>query len=121
VRITGPARRDIAAIMHWSLHEFGEDAALRYETLIFQAFRDIAENPERPGAQQRPELAQGVLAYHLRHSRERTRTRTVRTPRHFVIYRRQDSIIEILRLLHDARELERHLAEHRTAVPEGGS
>lgn len=109
--VSGPAKRDIAAILDWSLQEFGEDAAARYDALIRQALLDIRPNPERPGAQYRKELAEGVLVYHLRHSRERARTRlgTVRNPRHFVIYRLRGQAVEILRLLHDAREIQRHL------------
>jgi hypothetical protein len=33
------------AIMSWSLMEFGEDAALRYDVLITKALRDIAADP----------------------------------------------------------------------------
>jgi toxin ParE1/3/4 len=120
LHITGPARRDIASIIRWSLQDFGGDAALRYEALILQAFRDLQADPERTGAKQRPELAENVFAYHLRHSRDRARLgfRTVRTPRHFILYRRQGQAIEILRLLHDARDLERHLSEEHRAGPE---
>jgi plasmid stabilization system protein ParE len=35
----------------------------------------------------------------------------VNRPRHIVTYRRRDRAIEILRVLHDARELQRHLPE----------
>lgn len=109
--VSGPAKRDIAAILDWSLQEFGEDAAERCDALIRQALLDIRANPERPGAQYRKELAEGVLVYPLRHRRERARTRlgTVRNPRHFVIYRLRGQTVEILRLLHDAREIQRHL------------
>jgi toxin ParE1/3/4 len=109
--VSGPAKRDIAAILNWSLREFGEDAAARYNALIRQALLDIRANPERPGAQYRKELAEGVVVYHLRHSRDRPRTRlgTVSNPRHFVIYRLRGQTVEILRLLHDARDLQRHL------------
>jgi toxin ParE1/3/4 len=99
--------------MQWSLDEFGQDAARRYENLIFQSFRDLAENPQRTGAQQRPELATGILVYHLRHSRDRARAKLERvgSPRHFIVYREEDQSIEILRLIHDSRELARHLED----------
>ena len=100
-------------IMHWSLKEFGEDAALRYDALMTQALRDVADDPERPGSQQRPELAEGVLIYHLRFSRDRARSALgiVKQPRHFVVYRRRDRTIDVLRVLHDARDLQRHVPE----------
>lgn len=113
VRVTGAARRDMIDIMHWSLKEFGEDAALRYDALMTQALRDVADDPERPGSQQRPELAEGVLIYHLRFSRDRARSALgiVKQPRHFVVYRRRDRTIDVLRVLHDARDLQRHVPE----------
>ncbi len=50
LHISGRARRDLIAILRWSLREFGEAAALRYETLILQALQDIQS------AQRAPEL-----------------------------------------------------------------
>jgi toxin ParE1/3/4 len=95
------------------LREFAEDAALRYDALLTEALADIGDDPERPGSQQRPELAKGVLAYHLSFSRDRARSAlgVVHRPRHFLIYRRQGHVIEVLRVLHDARDLRRHLPE----------
>jgi toxin ParE1/3/4 len=104
------------AIMKWSLKEFGEAAALRYDALMNQALTDIADDPERPGVQQRSDLAEGVLVYHLRFSRGRAKSApgVVRNPRHFLIYRRRHdhtTVIDILRILHDSRDLARHLPE----------
>ena len=111
IRVTRTAGRDIVAVMNWSLKEYGEDAALRYDALITQALTDIGDDPERAGSQQRSELANGVLIYHLRFSRDRAKPvlGVVHHPRHFVIYRRQEHLIEILRVLHDTRELQRHM------------
>ena len=101
--------------MNWSLREFGEKAALRYDALMARVLTDIAADPELPGAQHRSALAEGVLVYHLRFSRDRARTALgiVRNPRHFVVYRRRDqtNIIEVLRVLHDGRDLARHVPE----------
>jgi len=98
-------------VLQWSAKKFGEHAAARYQALLKQAFRDIAADPECLGSQPRPELAKRVRAYHLRHSRDRTRSLLgiVREPRHFIIYRQRDRIIDIVRVLHDARDLARHL------------
>lgn len=119
LRISRAARRDMAAVVRWSLREFGEDAALRYEDLLSQALSDLSQDPERPGSQQRHELAKGVFVYHLRFSRGRARSAmgAVNRPRHIVIYRRRDRVIEILRVPHDARELQRHLPEEHHAGP----
>jgi toxin ParE1/3/4 len=122
IQITRAAERDIAAIWNWSLKEFGEDAALRYHALMTQAVRDVAADPERPGVQQRSELAEGILIYHLRFSRDGAKTLSgvVRNPRHFVIYRRREGhLIEILRILHDSRDLVRHMP--RGDAPQGST
>jgi len=42
VRITRAARRDVVAVVRWSLRELGEGAALRYDALLTQ------ENRARP-------------------------------------------------------------------------
>jgi toxin ParE1/3/4 len=119
VRISRAARRDMTAAMRWSVREFGEDAAWRYEDLLAQAITDLSQDPERPGSQQRHDLAKGVFVYHPRFSRERARSAlgVVNRPQHIVIYRRRDRGIEILRVLHDARELQRHLPEDHVAGP----
>jgi toxin ParE1/3/4 len=109
------ARRDLREILIWTQAKFGRDATLRYEDLIIRTLRDIAADTEGPGSKDRSDLQAGVRSYHLSFSRERARTSLgiVRNPRHFVIYRARDnpSIIDILRILHDSRELQRHLPE----------
>ena len=111
--VTGPARRDIASIVKRSLQEFGEAASLRYSALIRQALFDIGADPEWPGSKERPEIMiQGARTYHLEFSRSRVSGSTVKEPRHFLLYRRrEDGVIEVARILHDGRDLQRHLPE----------
>ena len=111
--VSGPARRDIASIVKRSLQEFGEAASLRYSALIRQALFDIGADPERPGSKERPEIMiQGARTYHLEFSRSRVSGSTVNEPRHFLLYRRrEDGVIEVARILHDGRDLQRHLPE----------
>jgi toxin ParE1/3/4 len=113
LHITGPARRDIVAIVKRSLQEFGKAACLRYTALIRQALLDIAADPQRPGSSGRPEvMADGARTYHISHSRARVSGSRVKEPRHFLLYRcREDGLIEVARILHDSRDLERHLPE----------
>ena len=111
VILAAPADRDFLDIMDWSVKHFGAAAADRYESLIAQALTDIGEGPFRPGAVKRPELPKGVYTYHLASSRERVPGSRVHTPRHFVLYRVVDLRVEVLRLLHDSRDLARHVPE----------
>jgi toxin ParE1/3/4 len=103
------ARQDIRRLLHFSEEKLGKAAALRYETLLIQAARDIAADPVRPGAKQRPDLPEGILTYHLAFSRDRATGNKVKEPRHFLAYRVIGSRLEIVRMLHDSSDLSRHL------------
>jgi toxin ParE1/3/4 len=105
--------RDIATILELSEREFGQTAALRYETLIAKALEDIGNDPERPGSIERPELMiHGARTYHLAFSRSRVKGQRVKAPRHFLLYRStEEHVIEIWRILHDRRDVARHLPE----------
>lgn len=111
LRLSAAAQSDIVDLLAWSEEQFGESARLRYEALIVAALRDIAEQPDRPGSIDRPELGAGIRSWHLRSSRDRARTDlgVVRRPRHFVIYRVESGVPVVGRVLHDAMELVRHL------------
>ena len=113
VRISLEARRDVRAILAWSEKEFGKKAALHYAALLTQALRDIGQDPERPGSTERPEMMiEGARTYHLELSRGRVEGQSVKAPRHFLLYRRRgEGVIEVGRVIHDARDLQRQLPE----------
>jgi plasmid stabilization system protein ParE len=102
-------RRDIQEAVAWSEVKFGASAADRYGLLIRQALRDVLEEPTRPGAKARPELAPHAYVYHLIFSRERVAGERVKAPRHFLLYRHMNEKVEFARLLHDSRDLVRHI------------
>jgi toxin ParE1/3/4 len=112
VRIAAPAFQDIRNIWIWTLERFGHAAALRYETLIDQSISDLADDPTCPAAKERKDVLPGVWFYHLASSRTHVPDdQAVKSPRHLVIFRHvQPGVIEILRILHDSRDLARHLA-----------
>ena len=91
------------------MEHFGAAAADRYEALIGQALADIREDPFRLGAAKRPDLPDAIYSYHLAASRDRVPGGRVHTPRHFVLYRVLGFRVEVLRLLHDSRDLARHV------------
>lgn len=111
VILAEPAGRDFIEVMDWSAEHFGAAAADRYEALILQALVDVGEDPFRPGARQRPELAEGISTYPLESSRDRVCGPRVEAPRHFLLYRVASFRVEVLRILHDSRDLGRHLPE----------
>jgi toxin ParE1/3/4 len=108
------ARTDIREALLWSNERFGERAAIRYRELIRQALHDIADDPERPGSKPRSDLGRGIRTYHLFFSRGRVRdvAGAVNAPRHPVVYRRRgERLIDVVRILHDSRDLARHLPD----------
>ena len=62
---------------------------------------------------ERPEvMIEGARTYHLSLSRRRVSRPGVKEPRHFLLYRlRGEGVIEVARILHDGRDLQRHLPE----------
>ncbi|MBS0297602.1 MAG: type II toxin-antitoxin system RelE/ParE family toxin [Proteobacteria bacterium] len=108
------ARRDIDTILLESAGGFGELVADRYRRLIGQALRDLESDPDRLGVKQRLDLPAGIETYHLRHSRGRTGVEQVRRPRHLLVLRREPERLVLIRVLHDAMDLVRHLDEPGT-------
>jgi len=111
-RLSEVAQQDIESILTWTHQEFGEQGRLRYESLLIQAIRDVASDPERPGCVRRPELVPSAFTYSIRHSRQRVSRSAgrVRNARHFLLCRpTADGFLEVSRVLHDSMELRRHL------------
>jgi toxin ParE1/3/4 len=116
--LSSTAERDIESILVWTQEQFGSAGRLRYEALLVQAILDVAEDPERVGSQNRPEIAPAARTYHLYFSGSRVDANAgrVRRPRHFLLYRIcRDGAIEIGRVLHDSMDLAKHLPEEYRA------
>lgn len=108
------AEQDIESILSWTQEHFGEKIRLRYEALLVRAIVDVAQRPDRSGSIERPEISAFTRTYHLYHSRNRVAAgvRKIRKPRHFLLYRPiADGGVEIVRVLHDSMELNRHLPD----------
>ncbi len=72
--------------------------------------RTVAENPDTPLSQERNDLLRGTRSFHVRHARSPSRS-PVRSPVHIIFYRvAEPGLIEILRVLHEHMEPDRHLA-----------
>lgn len=108
-RLSHAAQADIVSILAWSDENFGQDARIRYETLIIAAIRDAASQADDAGHTPRPELGEGVFSGHLSQSRTQSPAQSVRRPRHFLSCRRDGDVLVIGRALHDAMDLQRHI------------
>jgi toxin ParE1/3/4 len=107
-RVYTSFRWDIQDVLAWSADRFGVQAADRYAELIRVSFKDLIADPVRPGTKKRPELSPVAYTYHLKFSREHIPAeRRVKAPRHFILYRYNQSRIEFARLLHDSCDLSR--------------
>jgi toxin ParE1/3/4 len=108
------ALKDIIEVLAWSEDKFGVRARLRYEELIEAAIRDIVKDSSRLGIKSRPELGSKIKTYHLTCSRKHVRDSSpiVKKPRHIIVFRFvSDKQIEIVRVLHDAMEIKKHLPD----------
>ena len=105
VRLTAAAEADFAEILRWTVDQFGEAQARIYAETISAALNDLAAGPTIVGASKRDDILKGIITLHV--------ARKGRKGRHFVMFRvgrtPDRDVIEVLRLLHDAMDLQRHL------------
>jgi len=106
VRLTAAAEADFQEILRWTLAQFGEAQARVYAETLSAALKDLAAGPSVAGARERNDIAKGLSTLHV--------ARKGRKGRHFVMFRighdqGTEGVIEVLRLLHDAMDLPRHL------------
>ena len=107
IRLTESAEADFQNILRWTKDQFGEARARVYVQTLSAALQALADGgPTTIGAKARKEIAKGLFTLHV--------ARPSRKGRHILLFRvGQDDArreaIEILRVLHDAMELPRHL------------
>ena len=104
-RLTAAAEADFQEILRWRLAQFGEAQARVYAETLSAALKDLAAGPAIAGARERNGIAKGLSTLHV--------ARKGRKGRHFVMFRighdQGREVIEVLRILHDAMDLQRHL------------
>ena len=105
VRLTAAAEADYQDILRWTLARFGEAQARAYAESLSAALQALTAGPKVVGARARNDIARGLFTLHV--------ARNGRQGRHFVVFRigseQGREVIEVLRLLHDAMDLQRHL------------
>ncbi len=109
VVLSPAARQDLQDLLLWSLDRFGVQAAERYRKLLIQALRDIEADPMRLGSRSHPQVHESARIYFLASSRASVEGNRVKAPRHFILYRISSDVLEVGRILHDSRDLARHL------------
>jgi toxin ParE1/3/4 len=101
VRLTAAAERDYQSILSWTAEQFGEAQARSYAAILTAAILALAEGPDVLTAKPRDDIAPSLRILHA--------ARFGRRARHMLLYRvGPDTVIDVLRILHDAMDLERH-------------
>jgi toxin ParE1/3/4 len=102
VRLSITADRDFASILRWTTQTFGPKQASDYRQTVVQAIRALGGGPNLPDSKARDEIQAGVRILRV--------ARRGRRGRHILVYRVIDEgVIEVLRILHDAMDLGRHV------------
>ncbi len=105
VRLTAAAEADFQEILRWTLEQFGEAQVRVYAETLSTALETLAAGPKVIGAKARNDITKGLFTLHV--------ARGGRKGRHFVMFRighdQDRKVIEVLRLLHGAMDLPRHL------------
>lgn len=113
IRVTGPARRDIAKILRRSGENFGNQARNRYRRLIERAIQYLGEDADRVGVRTIDDIREGYFIYHLKWSRKGSAKPPVRQPRHLIAFYIDDSdAIIVARVFHERQMLAQHLIDH---------
>ena len=105
VRLAAAAEADIQDILRWTLEQFGPSQAKSYAGTLSASLEALAVGSAVTGAKARNDIAKGLFTLHV--------TRDGRKGRHFVMFRigrdQGHEVIDVLRVLHDAMDLPRHL------------
>jgi toxin ParE1/3/4 len=101
VRLGAAAELDFANILKWTTENFGERQSRVYRDTLVRAISELATGPDVAGSRARDEIILGLRTlYVARHGRR---------GRHFLLYRAAPGrIVEIVRILHDRMDLQRH-------------
>jgi len=105
VRVSSAAEVDFDQIVRWTTEQFGEDQADNYAETLLAAFDALKEGPTLAGVRAHNDLPKGVQMLHS--------ARSGRKSRHVILFRVEPGsdlkVIQVLRILHDAMDLPRHL------------
>lgn len=102
VRFGAAAELDFANIIKWTAENFGARQSRVYRDTLVQAIGELANGPDVAGSKARGDIMSGLRMRHIgRHGRRGS---------HFLMYRvTAGTMIEIVRILHERMDFQRHL------------
>ena len=105
IRLSAAAEADYRQILRWTVDNFGSAQARNYADTLSSAPKTLGADPSVMGVKERPEIGNDIRTLHV--------ARNGRKGRHFVMFRVGSidgrDVIDVLRLLDDNMDLERHL------------
>lgn len=106
VQLTASAEGDYVSILRWTSEQFGAPQTMVYAETLDGALDTLAETgPETADARRRDDIRENLMALHV--------ARRGRKGRHFILFRAfhedDDRIVQVVRILHDAMDLPRHI------------
>jgi toxin ParE1/3/4 len=102
VRFSAAAELDFANIIKWTAENFGVRQSRVYRDTLVLAIAELADGPDVVGSKARDEIMPGLRTLYV--------ARRGRRGSHFLMYRAAPkSTIEIVRILHNRMDLERHI------------
>jgi len=102
VRLGAAAEVDFANILKWSTENFGARQSRIYRDTLVEAIGELADGPDVTASKARDEIMAGLRTLHV--------ARRGRRGSHFLMYRAAPNrTIEIVRILHDRIDLQRHV------------
>jgi toxin ParE1/3/4 len=105
VRIAARAEQDLMEILRWARSNLGTRQAELYSEVIFASIRELERGPDIAGAKDCGDVAPGLRSIRV--------ARNGRRGSHVVFFRGRASVIEILRILHEAMDFARHFEEQK--------
>lgn len=103
VRLSDAAEADYDEILRWTRRRFGAPQTVAYGDLLAAALVRLQRGPAIAGVQQRDEIGAGLRILHVG-----------RRGRHVILFRigsEPERTIDVVRILHDAMDLVRHVPQ----------
>ena len=101
VRLSATAEADYDEILRWTARQFGATQAAKYGALLARSLARLERGPIVAEVRQRDEIGAGLRTLHVG-----------RRGRHIILFRVGSELtatIDVLRILHDAMDLARHV------------
>ncbi|MFI4939251.1 MAG: type II toxin-antitoxin system RelE/ParE family toxin [Burkholderiales bacterium] len=106
IRLSTAADEDYRQILRWTVANFGKVQARSYAKIVTSVLHELTGAPSIIGAKERGDIGMNMWTIHV--------ARKGRKGRHFVVFRVSNvqgrNTIEVLRLLHDSMDLDRHVS-----------